>query len=213
MTNPRSILEIYLVDAVVEKNGCKWAELFKLGNKLVNKPQQVKVEDLLKVNQKRQSATKAAQTIKDLIPYIRAVVHSMVPKHPWDYQRMMEMYRSGDLFYEDENFAAPDADIEEDIASEDIETEEDDSDKFLSASENSHDSSSQNSTDDDDDNDDSNRGPNNSFDNPNIQMYPQSSVQNLAEVFDNLYQDPRSSERLAAKPRRNYKGAHERGQY
>ena len=205
--------DTYLVDAVVEKNGCKWAELFKLGNKLVNKPQLVKVEDLVKVHQKRQAATKAAQTIKDLIPYIRAVVHSMVPKHPWDYQRMMEMYRSGDLFYEDENFAAPDADIEEDIASEDIETEEDDSDKFLSASENSHDSSSQNSTDDDDDNDDSNQRANYSFDNPNIQMYPQSSVQNLAEVFDNLYQEPRNSERLAAKPRRNYKGAHERGQY
>ena len=41
--------DTFIIDSVSEKNGCYWAELFKLGNKIVNKPQLVKLEDLVKI--------------------------------------------------------------------------------------------------------------------------------------------------------------------
>ena len=76
--------DTYLVEKLTEKNGCQWAELFKLGNKLVNKPQLVKVEDLIKVKQKRHAAIKAAHSFKHLVPYIRSIDPGITPKHPWD---------------------------------------------------------------------------------------------------------------------------------
>ena len=211
--------DTYLVESVIEKNGCYWAELYKFGSKLVNKPQLVKVEDLMKVSKpKRQAATKAAQTIKDLVPYIRAVVHSMVPKHPWDYKGMLQMYRNNDLLYEDEDQLLEDF---EDVVSEDIETEDESPENFFSTSENSIESS-QNSTEDSqqEEQTESLHSLDSILDNPSIQMYPQqasqvdcNSVQNLAEVFDNIYQERRASDRLAAKPRRDYKAAHNGGNY
>ena len=216
--------DTFIVESVTENNGCYWAELYKMGNKIVNKPQLVKVEDLMKITKpKRQAATKAALAIKDLAPYIRAVVHSMIPKHPWDYDRMMKMYRSGELSYEEEDENVLVEDLEDEIESENTETEEDNSDNFFSTSENSIDSS-QNSTETDSH---SEQGQVETLDaldillnNPSIQMYPQNpgqvecnAVQNLAEVFDNMYQQPRTSDRLAAKPRRDYRGAHNRGRY
>ena len=41
--------DIFLVQSIVERNGSYWAELFKFGKKLVNKPHLVKIEDLVKV--------------------------------------------------------------------------------------------------------------------------------------------------------------------
>jgi len=151
------------------------------------------------------------------------VVHSMIPKHPWDYDKMMEMYRNGELSYEDEDENVLIEDLEDEIESENIETEEDNSDNFFSTSENSIDSS-QNSTENDSHSEQGQIETLDSLDillnNPSIQMYPQNpgqvecnAVQNLAEVFDNMYQQPRTSDRLAAKPRRDYRGAHNRGRY
>ena len=66
--------DTFIIDSVSEKNGCYWAELFKFGNKLVNKPQLVKLEDLVKVpassRPKRKAAENASIFIKDLVPYI-----------------------------------------------------------------------------------------------------------------------------------------------
>ena len=207
--------DTFIIDSVSEKNGCYWAELFKFGNKLVNKPQLVKLEDLVKVpastsnRPKRKAAENASLFIKDLVPYIRAIVQSMVPSHSWDYNRMLQMFRSGDLTFEDQIQAV---DIP-DIVSEELSSEESpDTDTYFSTSDNSLVSEEIVET--------TENSPNRNvelcdlLDNPSIQMYPQQpsqvdlqSVQNLAEVFDNIYQEPepRTSNRLALKPKLDYK--------
>ena len=128
------------------------------------------------------------------------------------------MYRNNDLLYEDEDQLLEDF---EDVVSEDIETEDESPENFFSTSENSIESS-QNSTEDSqqEEQTESLHSLDSILDNPSIQMYPQqasqvdcNSVQNLAEVFDNIYQERRASDRLAAKPRRDYKAAHNGGNY
>ena len=203
--------DTFIIDSVSEKNGCYWAELFKLGNKIVNKPQLVKLEDLVKIptsRPKRQAAENASLLIKDLVPYIRAVVQSMVPTHSWDYNRMLQMFRSGDLTFEDQIHVVGNI---PDISSEEL-SSEDSTDNYFSTSDNSLVSEEVIETNE--------NSPNRNIelcellDNPSIQMYPQQpsqvdlqSVQNLAEVFDNIYQEPdeRRSSRLASKPKLDYK--------
>ena len=206
--------DTFIVDSVIERNGCDWAELFKLGNKLVNKPQLVKVEDLVIVTPvsndsrpKRKAAEKAALTIKDLVPYIRAIVQTMVPKHSWDYDRMIQMFRNGDLEFESN--VPVEIISDNDTTSENNETEES-SENFFSTSDISNSSIQSSPTNTIQENDEESLS--NLLDNPSIQIYPQSSnqvelnsVQNLANVFDDLYQTPRQSQRLAAKPSKDYK--------
>ena len=209
--------DTYIVDSVIERNGCQWAELFKMGNKLVNKPQLVKIEDIFLITPdsegsrpKRKAAAKASLTIKDLVPYIRAIVQSMVPKHSWDYERMVQMFRNGDLEFESDINASIELNSEnEDATSEDNETEGS-SENFFSTSDNSNSSIQSSPTHTICENDEESLS--NLLDNPSIQIYPQSSnqvelnsVQNLANVFDDLYQTPRQSQRLAAKPSKDYK--------
>ena len=122
---------------------------------------------------------------------------------------MLQMFRSGDLTFEDQIQAV---DIP-DIVSEEMSSEDSpDTDTYFSTSDNSLVSEEILETND--------NSPNRNvdlcdlLDNPSIQMYPQQpsqvdlqSVQNLAEVFDNIYQEPepRTSNRLALKPKLDYK--------
>ena len=178
----------------------------------MNKPQLVKLEDLVKVpvssRPKRKAAANASSLIKDLVPYIRAVVQSMVPTHSWDYNRMLQMFRNGDLSFEDQIQAV---DNIEDIVSEDVSSDES-TDTYFSTSDNSLVSEEVHETTDESPN--RNIELSDLLDNPSIQMFAHQpsqvalqSVQNLAEVFDNIYREPdeRRSSRLSSKPKVDYK--------
>ena len=130
----------------------------------------------------------------------------MVPKHSWDYGRMLQMFRNGDLEFQIEN-APVNVNLENDDATSEENETEDSSDNFFSTSDISNSSSQSITTNENDD-----ETLSNLLDNPSIQIYPHNSkqvdlnsVQNLANVFDDPYQTPRQSQRLAAKPAKDYK--------
>ena len=117
---------------------------------------------------------------------------------------MLQMFRNGDLDYEAENVQI-DHNVENDETTSEENETEGSSDNFFSTSDLSNSSSQSITTQEDE-------TLSNLLDNPSIQMYPQNSnqvdlnsVQNLANVFDDIYQTPRQSQRLAAKPAKDYK--------
>ena len=93
--------DLFLVQSLVNKNGSLWAELFKFGSKLVNKPHLVKLEDLVKVPSRpqRKAALQAREKIKQIIPAIRKILHENVPTHSWSYDHLMHMFMQDDLLY------------------------------------------------------------------------------------------------------------------
>ena len=76
--------ETFIVNDIKEDNGCQWAETYKMANKMVNKPQMVKTEDLLILpKEKRQAAVRAEKAIKNIMYLTRDRETS--PTHGWLY--------------------------------------------------------------------------------------------------------------------------------
>ena len=93
-------------------NGTQWVELYKIESKLNSKPQLVKIEDLIKIpkGERRPRAAKcnANKKMKDLLPYIRALVQAVVPTHAWSYSDVLREFllcdSSDDEAEEDEDY-------------------------------------------------------------------------------------------------------------
>ena len=94
--------DTYIFHDSVHKNNSEWAEIYKLGGKLVNKPQLVKFQDLILLQTSGRAAKQNAKSaIRDMIPYIGAAVRAMVPAHSWSYQQLLDLYNSGEMEYEE----------------------------------------------------------------------------------------------------------------
>ena len=106
--------DTYIIQSFVELNGTQWAELYKIESKLNSKPQLVKIEEIIKVpkGEQRPRAAKrhANKRMKDLLPYIRALVQAAVPTHAWSYSDVMQEFllcdSSDDEAEEDEDYTS-----------------------------------------------------------------------------------------------------------
>ena len=78
--------DTHIVQDVVDVNGSSWAEMYKMGDKMTNRPHLVKTEDLTVLPGKRKAAVKARQAIKDLVSCVMSVGDS--PTHAWDYKKL-----------------------------------------------------------------------------------------------------------------------------
>ena len=207
--------DTFLVQELKELNGCQYAELYKLGDKITNRPQLVKVQDLMLLPTTRAAKAKAKVAIKDMVPYIKAIVKAMVPTHAWSYSRLLQELQDEELDIEDE--------IETGISTEgevQVNTPEGTETKGVREENNGHTwsvvvpRSPQPSPHDV-------RHPPTPLDrllsNPSIQLYPQrpelvtlDAVQNVSEVFDSIYaqqqdQSEPAPEVLPSRPRPSYR--------
>ena len=89
--------DTFLINDVVEKNNDTWAELFKLGEKITNKPQLVKVQDLILLPTGRAAKSKAKTAIKNLIPLINKVLEAVAPTYSWSYETWLQLLEEEDL--------------------------------------------------------------------------------------------------------------------
>ena len=85
-----------IVQDVVEKNGDFWAEIYKLGDKISNKPQLVKVQDLIPLPATRSAKSKAKEALKNLAPLLKLMAHSLGPTYSWDYERWLQAIEDED---------------------------------------------------------------------------------------------------------------------
>ena len=77
--------ETFLVNDIEEKNGCQWAETYKMANKMVNRPQLVKTEDLLVLpKQRRKAAIEAEKAIQNILCLVDNP--KITPTHAWSYE-------------------------------------------------------------------------------------------------------------------------------
>ena len=63
---------------IVMRNNCEWAELYKLGSKVINRPQLVKIQELILLPTGRAAKVKAKAAIRDMMPDIMAIVESRI---------------------------------------------------------------------------------------------------------------------------------------
>ena len=204
--------ETHLVQDVEQINGSDWAHAYKMADKMTNRPQLVKVEDLTRVPTKRKAALAAKKAIKDLVRYIFFMQET--PTHAWRHEDWI-----------DECLETDDEDEEEGETN-----EEDATSSHLGESAVlkptlpfSDTSSSQ----------DLPRSrpklpPRHPRSRSRIQpspltITPQSQeavqldmVQNLSQAFDDIYRDPsevtRTSDRIASMPKRDYRRLHNFGE-
>ena len=99
----------YLLNALIQKNDCEWAELYKLGDKITNRPQLVKVQDLIRLPTSRTAKTKANLAIREMMPDIMSLAASKVPEHSWSYQQLLDLFNSGELDDDDKCSVGKDA--------------------------------------------------------------------------------------------------------
>ena len=78
--------DTHIVQDIVDVNGSSWAEMYKMGDKMTNRPHLVKTEDLTVLPGKRKAAVKARQAIKDLVSCVMSV--GDLPTHAWDYKKL-----------------------------------------------------------------------------------------------------------------------------
>ena len=88
--------DTYLLNDVVMRNNCEWAELYKLGSKVTNRPQLVKIQELILLPKSRAAKVRAKAAIRDMIPDIMAIVQSRVPEHSWNYEEMLALFNTDD---------------------------------------------------------------------------------------------------------------------
>ena len=99
-TSPR---DTYLVNDLLVRNGDDWAELYKMGEKITNRPQLVKVQDLLLLPTGRAAKMRAREAISRMMPYVGTVMQMAAPQHSWSYdRRLLELFYNGDLDDEEE---------------------------------------------------------------------------------------------------------------
>ena len=62
----------HIVQEILDKNGSTWAETYKMGDKMTNRPHLVQTEDLAILPGRRKTAIKAEQAIKLYLTLINA---------------------------------------------------------------------------------------------------------------------------------------------
>ena len=201
-----------------------------MGDKITNRPQLVKVQDLLLLPQSRKAKIKARKAIKEIVPYIGQVAQLQPPEHSWSYEQLLELYHNGDLdddFYTntvDDEILGLDDELNgmEQILQEGESNEKGDAGpRDQQVIEEVPDRVVKESSDADMESDFSVHGDSQitrrcirldrMLDNPCIQAYPQDhtqvkldAVQNLSTVFDSLYDDQGAE--LDAPPRDSRQG-------
>ena len=215
--------DTYLLNDVVMRNNCEWAELYKLGSKVTNRPQLVKIQELILLPTGRAAKVKAKAAIRDMIPDIMAIVQSRIPEHSWNYEEMLA------LFNTDESYEEEDPMLEENITDapgkvEDVTNEEQQEvqENEMMGEEDRRDQPDQLLSGYGDEVFDHPSQVERMLDNPSIQVYPQhytqvnlQTVQNLSTVFKDLYEGQEDGhrdgrvevpKRLSKRPRPNYAG-------
>ena len=197
--------DTFIVNGIELKNGDSWAELFKLGDKITKRPQLVKTADLMLLPTGRAAKSRAKLAIKEMVPYIKAIVSTMVPTHSWSYERLLQYLEDDDLDIDDEVEVQNEEEDKED-GSEGEKGQTLLPPRFPRVTPRSQRTQSLE----------------NLLDNPSLQMYPQhpeqvklDAVQRLADVFESVYSSQGSSSSssesstsrapLAPRPRPSYK--------
>ena len=195
--------DAHIVHDVVDMNGSSWAETYKMGDKMTNRPHLVKTEDLTVLPGKRKAAIRARQAIKNLVSFLKSSHNA--PTHAWDYEEWIQDW-------DDESDGEIDV---TDLQLEGTQDEKADSEQETTREEKA----------------DLDSEPNrmlvdkllpDKLDNPSIQIYPQhphqvalDAVQDLSTVFQEIYDQnsptPRSSRRLSSKPRTDFYRFHNFG--
>ena len=187
--------DTHIVQDVVDVNGSSWAEMYKMGDKMTIRPHLVKTEDLTVLPGKRKAAVKARQAIKDLINCVVSLEDT--PTHAWNYKDWLQECEFSDEEDDDMESSMNDPQQQEEERQK-IELDPVNVEMAVD------------------------RSLAKRLDNPSIQMYPQhhdqvalDSVQDLSRVFEDLYEQhrstPRSSSRLAGKQRTDYRRFHSYG--
>ena len=207
--------EPHLVQDIKHVDGAPWAQTYKMGDKITNRPQMVKMEDLTLIPTKRKAALNARQAIKNLIHFINLTQE--VPTHAWNHDEWVQQWQEDDS-EEEEDEAQP---TKPENNEKHEKTEGDLSDNGWGSAESGSSRSSTSrpklpprcpST-----KTKRSRSPISTY----AEITPTHSkavdldrVQDLSQVFDGIYTNqgtPRASERLAQLPRRNYLQFHRQG--
>ena len=85
--------ETYIVQGNKVINGNTWIELYKMGDKITNKPQFVKKEDivLLPTRPQQKAATEAKAKLQNMLPEIRLLASQLIPTHGGDYEKLLKL--------------------------------------------------------------------------------------------------------------------------
>ena len=201
--------DTHIVQDVVDINGSSWAEMYKMGDKMTNRPHLVKTEDLTVLPGKRKAAIKARQAIKSLVNC--TVASEKHPTHAWDYEKWFQEWDGDDDEWceEDDEVDGPAQKLgkQKEVELDPAKPLNDGMDNMSVPVRDMMEVDTSLTS---------------KLDNPSIQIYPQhphqvalGSVQDLSTVFQEIYNQheasPRSSRRLASKPRTNFYRFHNFG--
>ena len=166
-------------------------------------------QELILLPTGRAAKRKAKLAIREMIPYIGAVVQAMVPTHSWSYKQLLDLYDSGEMEYEE---------ILEEEVLEDLDDSYGDQigEKTLGDDQDVREEQSGNQAR-------QLHAPirfDELLDNPSIQIYPQhhtqidlQSVQNLSTVFDDLYSKPSRPSEMDGRERAQHQTRRPRPSY